>query len=63
VALYEVMVLGDGLKEGILQGLSTAELKHEAIRLGMVSLRMAGINKLIEGMTTVDEVLRCTAPD
>jgi type IV pilus assembly protein PilB len=63
VALYELMVLNDELKDYILQGYSTAELKHEAIRLGMKTLRQAGIQKIIEGITTVDEVLRVTAPD
>lgn len=63
VAFYEIMVMGDELKEFVLQGYSTAELKHEAIRLGMKTLRMAGVSKFIEGMTTVDEVLRVTAPD
>lgn len=63
VALYEVMPMTDELKEGVLQGLSTMELKREAIRLGMQSLRMAGISKLMEGITTVDEVARCSAPD
>jgi type IV pilus assembly protein PilB len=63
VALYEVMVLGEELKEYVLQGYSTAELKHEAKRLGMQTLRMSGINKLIEGMTTFEEITRVTAPD
>lgn len=63
VALYEVMPMTEELKEFVLQGLSTAELKHEAIRLGMQTLRRAGIKKLREGVTTIDEVLRCTAPD
>ena len=63
VALYEVMVINDELKEYVLQGYSTAELKHEAIRLGMKTLRQAGISKILEGVTTVDEVSRVTAPD
>ncbi|MBO6514901.1 MAG: pilus assembly protein PilB, partial [Phycisphaerales bacterium] len=63
IALYEVMVLSDELKEYILQGYSTAELKHEAIRLGMKTLRMSGLTKLGEGVTSIDEVLRVTAPD
>ncbi len=63
VALYEVMVMGDELKEAVLQGYSTAELKAEAKRLGMQTLRMAALNRLVEGMTTVQEVTRCTAPD
>lgn len=63
VALYEVMPANDGLKDCILQGYSTAELKQEAIRLGMDSLRMAGIKKMFEGVTTPEEVVRNTAPD
>lgn len=63
VALYEVLVVGEAIKEYILQGYSTAELKHEAAKLGMQTLRQAGINKLIAGVTTVDEVVRTTAPD
>jgi type IV pilus assembly protein PilB len=63
VALYEVMPFWDPLKEMVLNGASTAEIKMEAIRVGMQSLRMAGLNKLKEGVTTVDEVVRVTAAD
>ncbi len=63
VALYEVLHVGNELKEYILQGYSTAELKAEAIRLGMDSLRMAGIKKMLEGVTTPEEITRNTAPD
>ena len=63
VALYEVMVMTDPLKDLVLQGASTAELKAEAIRLGMVTLRRSGLNKVNEGMTTLDEILRVTASD
>jgi type IV pilus assembly protein PilB len=63
VALYEVLAMTDEIKECVQRGYSTAELKAEAIRLGMDSLRMAGIKKLLEGMTTPEEVARNTAPD
>jgi type IV pilus assembly protein PilB len=63
VALYEVMALSDPLKDLILQGASTAELKTEAIRMGMATLRRAGLNKVADGMTTLDEILRVTASD
>ena len=52
VALYEVMRFTEPLKEMVLQGASTAELKAEAIRGGMKSLRMSGIEKLLGGVTT-----------
>jgi type IV pilus assembly protein PilB len=63
IALYEVMPFYDPLKELVLQGASAAELKAEAIRLGMKSLRMSGIQKLIEGITTIEEVLRVSVAD
>ncbi len=63
VALYEVMRFNDAIRELILQGVSTAELKAGAIRAGMVTLRMAGIQKVLEGATTTEEVLRVTMAD
>ena len=63
VALYEVMRFTDSLKEMVLQGASTAELKAAAIRGGMNSLRMSGIRKVLEGMTTTEEILRVTMAD
>jgi type IV pilus assembly protein PilB len=63
VAVYEVMPLWDGLKELVIQGCSTAELKQEAIRLGFRTLRMSALAKVKEGMTTLAEAVGNTAPD
>jgi type IV pilus assembly protein PilB len=63
VALYEVMRFTDTLKEQVLQGASPAELKVAAIRGGMTTLRMSGINKVLEGVTSPEEVLRVTMSD
>jgi type IV pilus assembly protein PilB len=63
VALYEVMRFSDTLKEMVLQGSSTAELKAAAVKGGMCTLRMSGILKIMEGMTTTEEVLRVTMAD
>jgi len=63
VALYEVMRFGDELKEMVLQGASSAELKTAAIRSGMSSLRMSGIAKILAGTTTAEEILRVTMAD
>ncbi|HZF56703.1 MAG TPA: type IV-A pilus assembly ATPase PilB [Polyangiaceae bacterium] len=63
VALYEVMRFNEGLKEMVLQGASTAELKAAAIRQGMLTLRMAGIEKVLAGVTTTEEVGRVTMGD
>jgi type IV pilus assembly protein PilB len=63
VALYEVMKFNESLKEMVLQGGSTAELKTAAIKGGMKTLRMAGIEKIIGGTTTMEEVGRVTMGD
>jgi type IV pilus assembly protein PilB len=63
VALYEVMRFNDVLKEMVLQGSSTAELKQAAIKQGMITLRMAGILKILDGVTTGEEILRVTMSD
>jgi type IV pilus assembly protein PilB len=63
VAVYEVMPFWDGLKELVINGASTNELKQEAIRLGMSSLRMSALAKMMDGVTTLEEVVANTAPD
>jgi type IV pilus assembly protein PilB len=63
VAVYEVMPMWDGLKELVINGASTAELKQEAIRLGFRSLRASALNKVKEGTTTLAEAVGNTAPD
>jgi len=63
IALYEVMQLGEELKEFVLNGASALELKREAIRLGMRTLRQSALRKLSEGTTTLSEVVRVSAAD
>ncbi len=63
VALYEVMPFKDALKDLVLQGAAAVEIKAEAIRQGMRTLRMSGVRKICQGMTSVDEVARITAAD
>ncbi|MDC4204598.1 MAG: type IV-A pilus assembly ATPase PilB [Candidatus Manganitrophus sp.] len=63
VALYEVMPVKEELRELILQGASADELKKKAISLGMKTLRMSGLSKVKEGMTTIEEVLDSTFAD
>jgi type IV pilus assembly protein PilB len=63
VAVYEIMLFNEEVREFILNGASTLELKREAVRQGMKTLRMSSLTKLQEGVTTIDEVVRSTAPD
>ncbi len=63
VAVYEVMVMTDTLKEYVLNGASAAEIKQEAIRGGLATLRRSILNKVIEGTTTIEEVYRVSTSD
>jgi type IV pilus assembly protein PilB len=63
IALYEVMPLGEEIREFILNGASAAEIKREAIRVGMLTLRGSALLRLKQGITTVEEVLRVTVAD
>lgn len=63
VALYEVLVISDVMRDRIIEGISSTGLKRLAIEEGMQTLRMAGIQKIVEGVTTIDEVLTTTASD
>jgi len=63
VGLYEVMAIKEEIKELILSRASTSEVKKEAMRLGMKTLRQSGIIKIREGLTTIEEVLRSTMDD
>ena len=63
IALYECMVMTEELKEFVLNGASAAEIKREAVRQGMLTLRMSGLEFLKTGTTTIEEVLRVTTTD
>ena len=60
IAIYEVMPISEELRNAILKNASTAELRSLAQSQGMRSLRQAGLLKVLEGTTTVEEVLRVT---
>jgi type IV pilus assembly protein PilB len=59
--LYEVMALSPELRRGILRGCSIAELQEQAVKEGMLTLRMDGIVKIKKGVTTLEEVVKETA--
>jgi type IV pilus assembly protein PilB len=60
VGLYEVMEITDELRELVLVGASSLELRRKAIEEGMITLRGSGLRKIKDGITTIEEVLRET---
>lgn len=58
VGLFEVMEIDEEIREQILVGVSTSELRLKAREKGMLTLRMSGVEKIKEGMTSIEEVVR-----
>lgn len=63
VGFYQVMPMLEPIRELILNGANTAEIKHESMRLGIKTMRQSGLTKLKEGVTSLEEVLRVTVAD
>jgi len=60
VGLYEVMEMTEELRELVLVGASSLELRKKAVELGMITLRRSGLIKVRDGLTTLEEVVKET---
>jgi type IV pilus assembly protein PilB len=60
VGLYEVMEVDDELRDLVLSGASAFELRSKAVANGMLTLRQSGLQKIRDGMTSIEEVVRET---
>ncbi len=58
--LYEVMEVDDEIRELILSGASSIELREKAMENGMITLRLSGLQKIRDGVTSIEEVVRET---
>ena len=63
IAIFEVILMSEELREMALQHASTSQLRRAAMRLGMKTLREDGWRKVSAGYTTIDEVVRLTQED
>jgi type IV pilus assembly protein PilB len=63
VGFYQVMPMLEEIRELVLNGANTAEIKRETMRLGIKTMRQSGLTKLQEGVTSFEEVLRVTVAD
>ncbi len=61
--IYELMVTGDVIRELVVQRVNSSLIRHEAIKAGMITLRKDGWRKVLQGLTTIEEVARTTAGD
>ncbi len=60
IGLFELMLLDDTMKNMILKTSDSNAIKNKAVELGMITLRQDGAQKVLEGITTVEEVFRVT---
>jgi len=58
--IFEILPMDEGIKNLIIQGSDTPEIKREAVKNGMRTLRQSALRKLAEGVTTFEEVVRVT---
>jgi len=58
--IFEILQVDDAIKHLIVQGSDAPEIKREAIKNGMRTLRQSALRKLAEGLTTFEEVVRVT---
>lgn len=63
VGFYQVLPMLEPIRELILNGANTAEIKRESMRLGIKTMRQSGLTKMMEGVTSLEEVLRTTVSD
>ncbi|MCB9029453.1 MAG: type IV-A pilus assembly ATPase PilB [Deltaproteobacteria bacterium] len=60
IAIYEVMPMYEEIREMVLQRASATEIKQRASQLGMLTLRASAVNRLKQGVTSLEEVYRVT---
>jgi len=63
IAIYETMAMSRQIRESVLRGASTGEIRKTAVNQGMKTLRLSAVDKMKEGITTMEEVLRVTAAE
>ena len=63
LAFYEVLSMNEEMRSLVMSHSNTDELRKTAIAAGMVTLRAGGLNKVREGLTTIEEVLRVTSSE
>ncbi len=60
LGIFEIMIMGHKLKNLIQRTFDSYQIKQEALKLGLVTLRRDGIDKVLKGITSIEEVIRVT---
>lgn len=60
MAIFEMLVINDDIRNLTLSKVDSSKIKRMGLEHGMTTLRMDGADKIIRGLTSVDEVMRVT---
>lgn len=60
IAIFEILLVDDGIRNLTLHTTDSTTIKKKAVENGLITLRVDGANKVVEGITSIDEVLRVT---
>jgi general secretion pathway protein E len=63
MGIYELFPITEDARSLMLRRASARDIRHHAVSAGMITLRMDGWRRALEGLTTVEEVLRVTQED
>jgi len=58
IAIFEIMIMNDAIRGMVVRSRPSNELKQQAIQNGMITLRRDGWSRVLDGMTTIEEVMR-----
>lgn len=60
IGIFELLVIDDSIKNLIINKVSSDEIKKKAVEKGMKTLRDDGLDKVLKGITTIEEVNKAT---
>lgn len=61
--IYEILVVTERIRQMVVARATTTEIKNAAMQMGMRTLRQDGWSKVLDGITTIEEVLRVSEED
>jgi general secretion pathway protein E/type IV pilus assembly protein PilB len=61
--IFELMITGDSIRELAVQRCNASQIRNQALKEGLITLRQDGWRKVLMGITTIEEVARVTAGD
>ena len=63
VGIFELMTTNDSIRQLCIERASSTQIRHVALKHGLITLRQCGYGRVIEGITSVDEIARITKGD